>query len=157
VKRKIQFLLATRERLSGTHPIRTLFLSLIITLDSGNSARLTSHITVQCVLCRKSTEPFFFLSLHFVIYYLTGNSEIIVIYDFPNISSINASGFGSRPRNSCKLSSLDTHRQIHLYLERVQLLPATTRSQDTFPVAVSACGIERITLENCRIHVRRKH
>jgi hypothetical protein len=43
------------------------------------------------------------------------------------------------------------------YLEGIQLLPATTRLQDTLPVTVSTFRIERIALEDCGIHVHRKY
>ena len=42
---------------------------------------------------------------YFIIQYLFGKNRVIFlfilsVYDFPNISSMNASGFGGRPRNS---------------------------------------------------------
>ena len=43
------------------------------------------------------------------------------------------------------------------YLERIQLLPATTRFQDTRAVAVSTSRVKRVALENSRIHVRSKN
>jgi hypothetical protein len=54
-------LLATSERLSGTHPLRTLFSPLIINLDSGTALNLlpTSPSNVFCV---ESQRNLFFLS-----------------------------------------------------------------------------------------------
>ena len=50
-----------------------------------------------------------------------------------------------------------SNRLLLAYFERIQLLPATTRLQDTPAVAVSASRVKRIALENCRIHVRSKN
>ena len=60
------------------------------------------------------------------------------------------------PEEIIRLDKNPLNRLV-LYLERIQLFPATARLQDTPAVAVSASRVKRIALENGRIHVRSKN
>jgi hypothetical protein len=93
-------------------------------------------------------------------------SQRLAVCAEPNISFMNASELGGRPRKSCvarrpQMSSVMTRKGEKMcggtHLERLHLLPTTSHLQDLVAVPSPARRIERSPPEHSRVHVRGKH
>lgn len=84
--------------------------------------------------------------------------------EVPNISFMNASEFGGLPRNFCTRTPVSStfiptakgKGLDRTNLQRLRLLPAPSRLQNTLPILRAQLRIQRILFEHRGVHVRRE-